>query len=135
MDFDVLLHKLADDKGWSLLYVTDEDLYKLTLPVPGDRYQDVYVSFRRDSENWNIATIWTVVSEVADFNLENPTELLRFNWRTLYGSLAIKEEQVVLVQNQLTEEANWNEVGRAVSYMALTADGIEQEIYGDVDKN
>jgi len=135
MDFDVLLHKLADDKGWSLLYVTDDDLYKLTLPVPGDRYQDVYVAFRRDAENWNIATIWTVISEVADFNLEVPTELLRFNWRTLYGSLAIKDEQVVLVQNQLTEEANWNEVGRAVAYMALTADGIEQEIYGDEDKN
>jgi len=135
MDFDVLLHKLADDKGWSLLYVTEDDLYKLTLPVPGERYQDVYVAFRRDAENWNIATIWTVISEVADFNLEEPTELLRFNWRTLYGSLAIKDEQVVLVQNQLTEEANWNEVGRAVAYMALTADGIEQEIYGDEDKN
>ena len=135
MDFDVLLHKLADDKSWSLLYVTEDDLYKLTLPVPGDRYQDVYVAFRRDTENWNIATIWTVISEVEDFNLEAPIELLRFNWRTLYGSLAIKDGQVVLVQNQLTEEANWNEVGRAVSYMALTADGIEQEIYGDVDKN
>lgn len=135
MDFDVLLHKLAEEKGWSLLYVTEDDLYKLTLPVPGDRYQDVYVAFRRDAENWNIATIWTVISEVEDFNLEDPTELLRFNWRTLYGSLAIKDEQVVLVQNQLTEEANWNEVGRAVAYMALTADGIEQEIYGDEDKN
>jgi hypothetical protein len=135
MDFDVLLHKLADDKGWSLLYVTEDDLYKLTLPVPGERYQDVYVAFRRDAENWNIATIWTVISEVEDFNLDQPTELLRFNWRTLYGSLAIKDEQIVLVQNQLTEEANWNEVGRAVAYMALTADGIEQEIYGDEDKN
>ncbi len=135
MDFDVLLHKLADDKGWSLLYVTDDDLYKLTLPVPGDRYQDVYVAFRRDEENWNIATIWTVISEVADFNLDQPNELLRFNWRNLYGSLAIKDEQIVLVQNQLTEEANWNEVGRAVAYMALTADGIEQEIYGDEDKH
>ena len=135
MDFDVLLHKLSDDKGWSLLYVTEEDLYKLTLPVPSDRYQDVYVAFRSDAENWNIATIWTVISEVEDFNMGDPIELLRFNWRTLYGSLAIKEGQVVLVQNQLTEEANWNEVGRAVAYMALTADGIEQEIYGDVDKN
>lgn len=135
MDFDVLLHKLADDKGWSLLYVAEDDLYKLTLPVPGDRFQDVYVNFRRDEENWNIASIWTVVAEVADFNLSEPKELLAFNWRTLYGSLALKDEQIVLVQNQLTEEANWNEVGRAISYMALTADGIEQVIYGDADKN
>lgn len=135
MDFDVLLHKLAEDKGWSLLYVTEEDLYKLTLPLEGGRYQDVYVNFRFDEENWNIATIWTVIAEVGDFNLEDPKELLSFNWRTLYGSLAVKDEQVVLVQNQLTEEANWNEVGRAIAYMAATADGIEAQIYGDADQN
>lgn len=135
MDFDVLLHELSDSKGWSLLYVKDDDLYKLTVPIPGERFQDVYVSFRPDDENWHVATIWSVISEVEDFNMTDPIELLRFNWRNLYGGLAVHGKQVVLVQNQLTEEANWNEVGRAVHYIANTADAIEKEIYGDADEN
>jgi hypothetical protein len=135
MDFDVLLHKLAEEKGWSLLYVKEDDLYKLTLPIPGDRYQDVFINFRKDAENWHVATMWSVIADVEDFNMTDPVELLRFNWRNLYGSLAVSGEQVVIVQNQLTEEANWNEVGRAVHYIGNTADAIEKEIYGDVDEN
>lgn len=135
MDFDVLLHELSEQKGWPLLYMQDEDEYRLQLSIPGDRFQDVFVNFRQDDEGWNIATIWSVIAEVADFNLTDPKELLAFNWRTLYGSLALKESQVVLVQNQLTDEANWNEVGRAVHYIGNTADAIEKEIYGDKDEH
>ena len=51
-----------------IVAVSDDDLYKLTLPIPGDRYQDVYVNFRRDEENWHVATIWSVIAEVEDFN-------------------------------------------------------------------
>jgi len=135
VDFDVLLHKLAEDKGWSLLYIKEDDQYKLTLPIPEDRYQDVYITFRRDDENWHIATIWTVIADIEDFNLSDPLELLRFNMRSLYGSLAANEDQIVMVQNQLAQEANWNEVGRAIHYMANTADEIEKQIYGDADEN
>ncbi len=135
MDFDVLLHKLAEEKGWPLLYLKDDDVYRLQLSIPGDRYQDVYVNFRRDEENFWIATMWSVIASLEDFDLSAPAELLRFNWRNLYGALAIREDQVVLLQNQLTDEANWNEVGRAVHYIGNTADSIEESIYGDRDEN
>ena len=124
-----------EEKGWPLLYLKDDDVYRLQLSIPGDRYQDVYINFRRDEENFWIATIWSVIASLEDFDFSDPAELLRFNWRNLYGALAIREDQVVLLQNQLTDEANWNEVGRAVHYIGNTADSIEESIYGDRDEN
>lgn len=133
MDFDVLVHKLANQKGWNLLYLKDEDRYRLQLETTGDRRQDVYVSFRKDErEDW-IAVIWSVLADVADFNLSDPKELLRFNWRNVWGKLALVGDDVVLVQHQLTDEANWNEVGRAVEEIGALADSVEAQIYGDAD--
>ena len=135
MDIDELIHKLADDRGWALLYLKDEDAYRLTVSLPEERFQDVYVNFRRDEEEWYVATLWTVISSVDDFNLTQPKELLAFNWRSMYGSLAIRDGEVVLVHNQLADDADWNEIARTVQHMARTADGIEKEIYGDLDEN
>ena len=94
MKFDTLINDLAKEKEWNILYLDDEDSYRLTLQTPGNRYQDVFVSFRRDEEGQWVATIWSVISEVADFNMTDPVELLRFNWRNIYGSLAVKGEEV-----------------------------------------
>lgn len=135
MDFDVLIHKLAEDNSWSLLYMQEEDCYKLQLETPGDRHQDVYVNFRRDESGSWVASIWSVIAAVADFNLSDPVELLRFNWRHIYGCLAIAEDEVVLLQNQLCDDANWNEVAKAVRNIGFDADSIEEQIYGDVDEN
>ena len=135
MNFDTLINDLTKDKGWNLLYLKEEDSYRVTVGTPGDRFQDVYASFRRDEESQWIATIWSVIAEVEDFNMTDPIELLRFNWRNIYGSLAVKGQQVVLLQNQFAEEANWNEVGRAIHFIGFNADSIEKEIYGDRDEN
>ena len=135
MNFDSLINDLAKDRDWNILYDKDEDQYRLTLSTPGDRFQDVFVSFRKDEEGAYVATIWSVIAEVEDFNLTDPKELLAFNWRNIYGSLALKGEQIVLVQNQFAEEANWNEVGRAIHFIGFNADSIEKQIYGDRDEN
>jgi hypothetical protein len=136
MDFDKLLHDLADDRGWNLLYVEKEDIYRLQLSLPEGRFQDVYVNFRRDEESSYVATMWSVISDVTDFNFEDPKELLRFNWRNIYGCLAIRGEEVILLQNQLTDDANWGEVGKAIHYIGLNADSMEKAVYGaDHDEN
>ena len=44
-------------------------------------------------------------------------------------------EEVVLIQNQLTSDADLNEVERAIHYIGNTADSIEKDIYGDRDEN
>lgn len=135
MKFDTLINDLAKEKGWNILYSQEDDSYRLTLQTPGDRYQDVYISFRRDEEDQWCATIWSVICEVEDFNMTDPIELLRFNWRNIYGSLAVKGKQVILIQNQFAEDANMEEVNRAVHFIGFNADSIEKEIYGDRDEN
>jgi hypothetical protein len=135
MKFDTLIHDLAKEQEWNILYLKEEDSYRLTMQTPGDRHQDVYASFRRDDEEQWVATIWSVIAEVEDFNMTDPVELLRFNWRNIYGSLAVKGKQVVLLQNQFAEEANWEETRRAVQFIGFNADSIEKEIYGDRDEH
>lgn len=135
MKFDALLHKLADKHGWTLLYLRDEDSYRIQVATPGDRRQDVFITFRKDDQEAWMATIWSVIAKVEDFNLDDPVELLRFNWRQIWGHLAVRKDEVVLAHDQLTDEANWNEVGKAVQAIAVTSDGIEAMIYGDDDTN
>ena len=48
MKFDTLINDLAKEKDWNVLYLPDDDSYRVTVSTPGDRFQDVYVSFRRD---------------------------------------------------------------------------------------
>lgn len=134
MDIDQLIHRVAEERKWPLLFVEGDDFYKVTVEVPGGRYQDVFVSFRKDDERFWIATIWTVIADAEDFNLTQPLELLRFNWRNLYGSLAVRDAEVVLVYNQLADDADPTEVARAVEQMARTADDLEAQIYGGADE-
>lgn len=134
-DFDVLVHKVAEQRGWNLLYVEQDDVYKVQLETPGARWQDVFVTFRRDQEEAWVATIWSVIAEVEDFDLQDPMELLRFNWRNVYGALAVKDQQVVLVQNQLADQADLDEVAKAIHWIGTNADSIEKMIYGDRDEN
>lgn len=133
-DFDVLIHRLAEERGWNLLYVPQDDVYQLQLQTPGERWQDVFVTFRRDQEETAIATIWSPIAEVEDFDLTDPLELLRFNWRNVYGALALKDRQVVLVQNQLADDVDLAEVAKAIHWIGTNADSIEKAIYGDRDE-
>lgn len=133
-DLDVLIHRLAEERGWNLLYVPQDDVYQLQLQTPGERWQDVFVTFRRDQEEAAIATIWSPIAEVEDFDLTDPLELLRFNWRNVYGALALKDRQVVLVQNQLADQVDLGEVAKAIHWIGTNADSIEKAIYGDRDE-
>ena len=94
MKFDALLHKLANQHGWTILYIREEDSYRIQVTTPGDRRQDVFVTFRKDDAGAWIATMWSTVAKVEDFNLTDPLELLRFNWRHLYGALAVSQAEL-----------------------------------------
>jgi hypothetical protein len=133
-DLDVLIHRVAEERGWNLVYVQLDDVYKLQLQTPGERWQDVFVTFRRDQEEAWVATIWSTIADVADFDLRDPLELLRFNWRNVYGALAVKDGEVVLVQNQLADDADLGEVAKAIHWIGTNADSIEKTIYGDRDE-
>ncbi|MCO5167713.1 MAG: YbjN domain-containing protein [Planctomycetes bacterium] len=135
MKFDTLVHKVANQKGWTLLYIKEDDVYRLQLATTGDRRQDVFITFRQDDAQVWVATIWSVVADVDDFNLSDPLELLRFNWRHVWGHLALREREVVLVHNQITSETDWIELARVVDAIAHASDGIEAMIYGDQDTN
>jgi hypothetical protein len=135
MGFDTLVHKIANQKGWTLLYLKDEDSYRLQVPTPGDRRQDVFITFRQDEEKQFVATMWSVISDVQDFNFTDPLELLRFNWNNVWGSLAVRAKDVVLVHNQLAAEADHAVVASAIESIAIASDGIEAAIYGDRDDN
>lgn len=133
MKFDTLVHKVANQKGWTLLYMKEDDVYRLQVATPGDRRQDVFIAFRQDDAQLWVATIWSTVADVEDFNMSDPLELLRFNWRNIWGHLALRGGEVILVHNQITAEADWIEVARVVEAIGTASDGIEAMIYGERD--
>ena len=135
MKFDTLVHKVANQKGWTLLYIKDDDAYRVQVVTPGDRRQDVFIAFRQDEAKVWVASMWSVVADLDDFNMSDPLELLRFNWRQVWGHLAVRNDEVVLVHNQIIDEAGWNEVARVVEAIAQASDGIEAMIYGERDEN
>lgn len=135
MNFDTLVHKVTNQRGWNLLYMKEDDTYRVQVATTGERRQDVFIAFRQDEARVWVATIWSVVAEVDDFNLSDPRELLRFNWRHIWGHLALRGTDVVLVHNQITSEADWLELARVVEAIGQSSDGLEAQIYGEHQDN
>lgn len=128
-----MLEDLAEEQGWVLNRTEDGSGFLIAMATTDDRSQSVHVEFREDEEGACIAAIWSEIAEAGRF--AEPWQLLDFNWTNSYGSLARREGQVVLIQNQLVDSADPEEVARAISYVGRIADAIESEVTGGLDLN
>jgi hypothetical protein len=116
-----------------ITYTEAEDGFELSIPLPGDRKQKVFITAdRRDSDGEELFQIFTICAEA------NPALYafaLKLNMEIDYGALAIKEiygkDHLVIVDTQLVRTAQPVEIEKSVITLAEVGDDIEQILTGE----
>jgi hypothetical protein len=132
MNFEALLGQVCSYQGWPWAH-GDDGGYRVEVPTEVGRTQVVNLSPGQDPDGRAMALIWSVVCETS--GIGDPYYLLRLNCELSYGALAVRDPHVILIETQLIETADPEEVMRAVFYVARNADGLEKQVYGNVDRN
>ena len=72
----------------------------------------------------------TVIGSTEHIRAERLTHALRMNFGLPHGSLAVKDEMLVMLDTQLLAEVDLGELDACMIYLAETADRFEQSMFG-----
>ena len=121
---------IADERDWGNEY--DGGDLRIEVPTNGLRSQVVTICEGQDRDGDSIAWIWSTIADVSA--TPDPWALLQLNAEITYGRLAVRGDEVVLAHTLYDAMADEAEVGKAVFWVAHTADELEKQCYGsDVD--
>jgi hypothetical protein len=127
--FREIVDSIAKACGWQ---VSSEKSKTLSIEVPtgSGRSQIVLITEDQDIAEQQIVRYWSVIGPADDIEFR---KCLEENARLCYGAFALKDEQLVLMDTQLVQDADPMEVGAAIGNLAAYADRYERDLFG-VDK-
>lgn len=110
-------------QGWAF------DRNRVELQLESGRHQGVELeSFEFDGE-----ALVRLVSPIGPTEHIEPLHLnsaLRLNYGLPYGALALRGEQLVLIDSVVADDAEIGEIEAVVRYLAETADNFERTLFG-----
>lgn len=124
--------EICQEKGWSYEYHTKEKEVLFKVPISNGREQVVTAKLS-DTE---FGEVIDIISRAGGFNrnMQKDTliDLLKFNNALVYSRTEINENEtgVYLVGRTLGGCANQEEIAVMIEEVALSADGVEQEVFG-----
>lgn len=130
MKFREIVDSIAEACKWHVSEQGDGSLC-VEVPTGNERTQLVLVTNDVDVADQPIVRYWSVIGPTADIEFRR---CLEENSRLAYGAFAIKEDQLVLMDTQLVQDADPMEVGASIGNLAAYADRYERDLFG-VDKN
>ena len=74
-----------------------------------------------------IVRYWSVIGGLEDVDFRR---CLEENARLAYGAIAIKDQQLVIMDTQLVQDADPMEVGASIGNLAAYADRYEKDRFG-----
>jgi hypothetical protein len=124
-----IVDSIAKACGWR---VSSEKSGKLSIEVPtgGGRTQVVLITEDQDIAEQKIVRYWSVIGPADDIEFRR---CLEENAKLCYGAFALRDDQLVLMDTQLVQDADPMEVGAAIGNLAAYADRYERDLFG-VDK-
>lgn len=129
MTFREIVDSIAQACSWR---VTDEKGGSICIEVPtgNGRTQMVLITEDTDVADQLIVRYWSVIGPAGDIEFRR---CLEENAKLAYGAFALKDEQLVLMDTQLVQDADPMEVGASIGNLAAYADRYERDLFG-VDK-
>ncbi|MBU0552164.1 YbjN domain-containing protein [Myxococcota bacterium] len=132
MDFLTLLQQVCQYNQWGMAQQYDGAI-RVEIPTEYGRSQVVEVIQGRDPDGRPLVYYWTVVVSVQEVG--DPWFLLGLNADLPYGALAVRGNEVILIESQLMETADAEEVMRGIFYVGKYADQFEKQVRGQLDAN
>ncbi len=122
-EFEAAVVAVCAEQGWQ------RDRDAIEVPLAGGRHQRVSVEpFEFEGEE-----LVRIASGIGPTEHIDPLHLntaLRLNYGLPHGALALRENQLVLVDTLLADEPDKEEIEAVVSYLAETADHFERTLFG-----
>ena len=129
MEFHEIVDSIAQACKWQ---VTTEGSGSICIEVPtgSERTQMVLITEDSDIADQAIVRYWSVIGPAKDIDFKR---CLEENAKLCYGAFALRDEQLVLIDTQLVQDADPMEVGASIGNLAAYADRYERDLFG-VDK-
>jgi hypothetical protein len=132
MNVEMLIKQVAASNGWAIA-AGPQGGYRLEIPTEYGRSQVVNITGGDDPDGRPLAWIWSKVTDIA--NVGDPWYLLGLNAQLAYGALAVRDRDVIVVETQLLGTADYEELRRAIFYVAKYADDLEKQVHGNDDRH
>lgn len=133
MDLTTLIHQACGYHGWPMVH-DGAGGFRIEVPANRGRKQVVQVAQVKDPDGKPTACFFSVVCDLSA--VHDPYFLLRKNCELVHGALAVRGQEVIVLQFQLIETADPEEIVRSIYYVAKYADDLEIQAFGGtVDRN
>ncbi len=125
LPFDRLMHELSAYLGTPLQF--EGGIYRLVVPLPLGRQQEVSASIRDDDEGRPVIAFVSTVGE-ARRGIE-PWSLLQANGTPIYSRVALLGNMIAVIASQLLHTAQPEEVLLILREVAQFADQLERRFF------
>ena len=125
-NFAQICRRVCVERDWKLLPSGVE------VAFPNGRHQLVELEFFQFKDQ-DLVRFFTMIGDVEQLGPVRLTVALRINCELAHGSLAIREEHLVMTDTLMLDDADFGEIEASIAYLAETADFYEKAIF-DTDQ-
>jgi len=122
-EFEQVCANACERRGWQL------DAGQVEVKLDGGRHQIIHLEYFSHAEN-ELARIYTVIGSTKRIRANRLVFALELNFKLPHGSMAVKDEKLVMVDTLMLAEADLAEIEAAIAYLAETADHYERAMFG-----
>ena len=127
-DFSRMCSAVCEKHGWKL----GDGQREIELDIGTARRQRVKVDFF-EFEGRELVRLHSAIGSTRRIRAEQLVHALRLNFNLPHGSLAVRDDELVLVETLGVEGVEPAEIEAAVRFLAETADHYEQTLFGRDD--
>ncbi len=121
--FEEICRKVCEEQGWNR---TDN---RIEIKFEAGRHQVVFLEFF-DFEDEELVRLYTVIGSTKVMNPMKLTQALRLNFGLPHGALAVRDDELVIIDTLMVEDADPGEIEASASYLAETGDHFEKTMFG-----
>lgn len=121
--FEKLTHAICERRGWKC------DGHKIDLDLDDGRHQEVHLDFF-EYDDREMVRIYSLIGPTKRIKLERLVFALEMSFRMPYGSMAVHDETLVVVDTHIVADADTEGIESTIAYMAETADQYEKSMFG-----
>lgn len=121
--FGEICKRVCKERGWELLPSG------IVVRFADGRHQVVSMEFFefRDEEQ---VRLYSTIGRAGELGNESLVTALRVNATLAHGALAVREDDLVVVETLILRDADPSEIEASISYLAETADYYERMVFG-----
>lgn len=121
--FDGICEVVCQEQGWG------RSENQIEVKFEEGRRQIVFLDFF-DFEGEELVRFYTVIGSIKAMNPLKLTQALRLNFGLPHGALAVRDDELVMIDTLMVEDADRGEVAASAAYLAETGDHFEKTMFG-----